>query len=221
MTPVALRLGAVAALAALAAGLPAAVPSAADAARKKRTCRSLKGRDLAPARNVKLVRRRNADSGTNLYGCVLPRGRVRLLASSADYYTSSESYTVRQVAEAIVLLDTESGSQYGGGSGTSVTDIRSGRSYGIASQCSMIGGSPCGGPPGSTAPRAFVNGRGQAAAAIVTANGVTIAGFSPRGAKTDFDSGSPQAIPPSSLRLTGSTASWTHSGEPRSAQLPG
>jgi hypothetical protein len=206
----ALVVGAAAVLVAIAAPAEGKRPSA---------CQRLKGKDLAPAPKVKLVRRRNDESGTDLRGCVLPRGRVRLVAASADHYTSFDEYQVLQVAGAVVLIGTTYGDQYVGVRSTSVFDIRSGRDYGIANHCSRMG-VDCG-LPSTTAAAAFVNRRAQAAAAVVSWAGdtTTIAGFSSRGERTDFDSGPSADIPAASLELHGSTVSWTHSGEQRTATI--
>ena len=75
-----------------AAGLSPGVAVAA----KSSKCQRLKGRDIAPASSVKLVRRANADDGTDLFGCVLPRGPVQHIASSADLRSASR----RAVAQA-------------------------------------------------------------------------------------------------------------------------
>jgi hypothetical protein len=193
-----------------------------DTQRRAGPCTRLRGRDLAPARKVKLVRRRNRDDGTDLLGCVRPRGRVRVLASSSDQETTVVGYKVRQVAGAIVLLDSSYDSQYASDRSVSVSDIRTGREYRIARSCLRIDGSPCGGPR-ATAAAAFVNRRGQAAAAIVLAgtDTTTIAGFSSRGKRRDLDSGPSGELPGSALELMGSTVSWTHSGGRRTATLSG
>ena len=193
----------------------------ADAARRTKTCRSLRGRDLAPARRVRLVRRKTAD-GTDLLGCVLPRGRVHRIASSQDLFTTVYGYELRQVAGAIALVAYSYGSQYGESSSTSVWNLRTGRSYAIATHCSMLGDPGTCRPGDATAVAAFINRRGQAAAAIVPymAQITTIAGFSSRGARSNLDSGPSAELPASSLRLAGSTATWTHSGAERSANLP-
>jgi len=168
---------------------------------------------------VKLVRRRNGDGGTDLVGCVLPGGRPRRLASSHDLETSTAGYTVRQVAGSIVLLGSSSGSQYGSETSVSVVSIRSGRRYLVARSCSRLGQGPCRG--NATAPTAFVTARGRAVAALVaeTSATTTIAAFSPRGIRTELDFGPSAQLPASSLRLSGTTASWTHSGEVRTATL--
>jgi hypothetical protein len=213
---------AMAALAATGGGMAATSSAAGEVVRPASPCQRLHGKDLAPARKVKLVRRRNDDEGTDLRGCVLPRGRVRLLASSSNLETTFDSYRIRQVAGAVLLLATRSDSQYASAKRLSVIDIRSGRDYPIAGSCTRLGGGPCGGP-GSTATAAFVNRRGQAAAAVVPSGGNTtsIVGFSSRGRPVELDSGPSAELPASSLKLEGSTVSWTHSGEDRTATLSG
>ncbi len=200
----------------------AAVP--ADAATRSK-CQRLKGADLAPAPSVKLVRRRNADDGTDLVGCALPRGRVRTVVSSEDYYTTTYTYDIRQVAGPFVLFSSAYNSQYASSVTTRVADIRNGRFYGIASQCFEIGGYPCGGEP-TAAPAAFMTKRGRVVAAIVSSPGgpmtpavVTVAAFDPAGTRRDLDSGSLVEIPVASLALTGLVATWTHAGAPRSAGI--
>ena len=90
----------------LAAALATIAPPAAVAAPSK--CQRLKGRDVAPAVSVKLVERRNGDDGNDLLGCVLPRGPVRRIASSADFYTTVESYSIRQIAGRVVMIESSS-----------------------------------------------------------------------------------------------------------------
>ena len=143
---------------------------------------------LAPMRHVKLVRRGNEDDGTDCSAACSPRGRVHLVASSAELSTRRYTYRLRQVAGAIVLFDFSGASQYGAGKGTSVKSLRTGRKYEIASSCSAIVEGTC--DPAKKAPAAFVNSRGQAAAAIVAEVGetTTIAGFSRRGQRQDLAS---------------------------------
>jgi hypothetical protein len=214
---------AVAAAAAATGGTVAASSaSAGDAPRATSPCQRLHGKDLAPAPKVKLVRRRNDDEGTDLRGCVLPRGRVRLLASSSNLETTFDGYRIRQVAGRVVLLATRSDSQYASARRLFVFDIRSGREYSVARFCSRVGGGSCDGP-NSTAAAAFVNRRGQAAAAVIASgtDSTTIVGFSSRGERSQLDSGPSVELPPASLKLNGSTVSWTHSGEARTATLSG
>jgi hypothetical protein len=201
-------------------GSESGVQPAVSIAKAKSSCSRLRGKDLAPAGNVKLVRRRNQDNGTDLLGCELPRGRVRTLASSSRFDTTTETYTIAQVSGAIVLLASSYDSQYASGRGTSVFDIRTGKQYPIASSCYQLGVGQCSGQ-NATAAAAMINARAQAAAAIVRAGTqiTTIAVFSSRGKRQDLDFGPSIEVPASSLALKGSTVSWTHSGEPRSATL--
>ena len=199
-----------------------AAPTAtgAGSARAGRSrCQRLRGRDRAPARLVKLATRRNQDDGTDLLGCVLPRGRVYTVASSAQGDTFGRSYRLRQVANAIVLMSISSGNQYQSSQRTFVQNLRGGRAYTIAFTCSVMFES-CEG--NTSAAAAFVNSRGQAVAAVVpeAANTLEIAAFSPLGTRQQLDSGPPGQLPASSLRLAGSVATWTHAGQARSAQLP-
>jgi hypothetical protein len=203
-------------------GTMLALSAAPADGKRPSACQRLKGKDIAPAPKVKLVRRRNEELGTDLRGCVLPRGRVHLVALSSNLETSWDDYRVVQVAGRFVLLETTHSDQYASATNTLVFDLRTGRTYGIAHDCARIGSYTCDGPR-TTAAAAFVNRRGQAAAAIVPVGGdtTTIAGFSSRAQRTDFDSGLSVDIPASSLRLEGRTVSWTHSGEERTATLSG
>jgi hypothetical protein len=103
-----------------------------------------------------------------------------------------------------------------------VFDIRTGHRYLIARSCYQLAVGSCSGD-NATAAAAFVNSRGQAAAAIVPeATQITvIAAFSSRGQPQYVDHGPSADLPASSLALEGSTVSWTHSGETRSATVSG
>jgi len=214
-------------LAALAALLAYGLAAAPAGAATRSKCQRLKGKDLAPAKTVKLVRRANDDDGTDLVGCILPRGRVRTLASSEDLFTTIYGYAIRQVAGRIVLLDSTYSSQYAYSRRTYVADVRSGRAYAVAHECFGIGGDDCSSAGGSTAaPAAFVTKTGRAVAAISPVvlgppgpRTVTIATFDALGARRDLDSGPAADIPAASLALAGVNAYWTHAGEPRVADI--
>lgn len=168
-------------------------------------------RDLAPAKRVKLVERKNSDGGKDLLGCMLPDGKVRTVATSSDQGTSVDKYELLQVAGHHVLVRGSSASQYGGGESTYAYDIKRGRLYDLAST------------PMTRARSAFVNSSGQAVALIKTKGSdlVAVDGFSPRGNRVVLDEGTRSEIPASSLKLEGHTASWKHSGARKSARLPG
>jgi hypothetical protein len=210
---------------ALALVMPCAVAAMPADAEKRSSCQRLKGKDLAPAKTVKLVRRPNSDDGTDLLGCVLPRGPVFRVASSADEFTTTYDYALRQVAGRIVVVTSSYNSQYAFSESTHVADLRSGRAYRVASQCFEIGGSPCDAEP-TTAPAVFVTKLGRAVAAIMSFPGgptaprtVTIATFDPKGKRRDLDAGVESEVPSASLGLAGTLASWTHAGQPRSADI--
>lgn len=188
----------------------------ADAATRSK-CQRLKGSDLAPAKSVKLVARANADDGTDLVGCVLPRGQVRTIASSADYYTTTYAYEVRQVAGRIVVVSSSYSSQYASSEGTRVVDLRGGRAYSVAYSCTEIGGANCG--DRTTALAVFATKLGRAVAAIGGPGGIAIATFDPNGKRRDLDGGPSAELPPASLGLVGTTAAWTHAGQPRTADI--
>jgi hypothetical protein len=211
---------------ALAASLLAGPATAHGSPHGRSACQRLKAQhDLAPAKKVKLVERRNEDGGLDLRGCVLPRGKVITVASSSDFYTSSSSFTVRQVAGHHVLVDSRSRGRRGGYDDTYVVDIKRRRSYTIASFCREGTATYCSGTPGEPAPKeavleAFINPGGQAVALIQQQdNNDVLRGFGADGKLTLLDFGRPGEISASSLRLHGHLATWTHSGEPRSARL--
>lgn len=203
---------------AVALTLAAAAAPAAGAATKRSACERLKGRDLAPARYVKLVARPNADDGTDLVGCVLPRGRRWRIASSADFYTTVYSYSIRQITGRHVLVGATYSSQYAYSTSLSVHDLRSGRAYTIAGDCTDIGGYPCGAQ--TVAPAAFVTLGGRAVAVVYGAGTASVMAFAPSGASRVLDSApGTEPIPPASLRLTGNLAAWTNAGVAHSADL--
>jgi hypothetical protein len=184
---------------------------------KRSMCQRMSGRDLAPSRIVKLVKKANEGGGTDLVGCVLPAGSRFTIASSGELATQSKRYRLRQVAGRIVLVRGLYGSQYGQSENVLVADVRTGRNYRVA-----FYDSPLGSPTdyGETAPAAFVTKGGRAVAALLGVDGtVTIATFDPSGNQTDLDSGPLAQIPWASLTLDGTTATWTHGGAARSVDI--
>ena len=202
---------------AVAVTLAAAAAPAAGGATKRSACERLKGRDLAPARYVKLVARPNSEDSTDLVGCTLPRGRVRRIASGADLYTTVYSYSIRQIAGRTVLVATTYSSQYAYSTSLKVHDLRSGGAYTIASDCTDITGYPCGDQ--TMAPAAFVTLGGRAVAVVHGRDSAAVMAFSPTGASRVLDTATGSDIPPASLRLTGNFATWTNAGEARGADL--
>src|SRR5215217_8133209 len=106
-------------------GLVLALPGSAGAsvARAPKVCSKLRGHDLAPAHRVRLVKRANADDGTDLLGCMLPDGPVRTVASSADMFTTVTSYQILALKGPAVALSSQWGSQYGSSERTWVHNL--------------------------------------------------------------------------------------------------
>lgn len=200
----------------------ALAPSAGQGADSKTPCQKLKtnGHDLAPAKKVKLVERQNLDDGKDLKGCVLPDGKVREVAASAHFETAEYDYDVKQVKGAIVLLHVTDSSEFTTTAGESVFNIRSGRSYKIWEYC--VGAACNPNDPGQTGKRAFVNSKGQTAAAIEDDGFMTIVGYSSKGERSLLDSEEVGGdIPKKSLELDGRKVTWKHDGVKKSATLSG
>jgi hypothetical protein len=188
---------------------------------RRSACEKLDGdQDLAPAKDTKLVKRRNSDNGTDLVGCVLPSGIVRTVSSSVKLVAEERGYKLLQVAHHQVLVRGEVRNQYGHGLSTYVFDLEDGTTYTIAETCFDAQGVAC---DQTKARRAFVNASGQAAAVVSTAGSqqLKVMGFASTGDGTVFDTGTATQIPPSSLSLQGHVVRWMHSGHPRSATLSG
>jgi len=219
------RLVSLAATAILAAGA-LTLPSVAAAA-KQSPCQRLKGRDLAPARSVKLVERPHPEYGADLVGCVLPRGPVRKLA--ANRYGENDDgkthfsldYAIEQVSGRIVVLRVSDFDSYGGTVTTEVRDLRGGGGYTVASTCMpTFYTGPCeDDTPHLTALRVSLAGR---AVAILTGGptGETLVrAFDTLGRGRTLDGGPGADIPAASLQLAGNVISWTNAGVARSASL--
>jgi hypothetical protein len=199
-----------------------AVPPTGDAAHHRRSkCQRLKGRDVAPARNVKLVLHHN-DTGGTVKGCMLPRGKVVEVASNSHSDSiSSSSFAVHQVAGRHVLVRANSRDRSGYYSQTYVFDIKRDIFYNIASRCTST---YCNDniPKHLIAVGAAINSDGQAAALVKTdrSDHVGVRGFTSEGRAIRLDGGHAGEIRGSSLRLDGSVVTWTHSGVQKHATLP-
>jgi hypothetical protein len=198
------------------AGMSARLPNVTE-------CQKLNAKppkDLAGARKVKLVERENTDGGKDLVGCVLPDGKVSVVASSAKKAALDRGYKILQVAGHEVLVRGEATNQYGRGVSTYVYDLRRAKSYNLAESCFNEHGAAC---AQTYAKRAFANAQGQSAAIVRTdgSDQLQVIGFKSTGASKVLDSGTRAQIPASSLSLEGHVVRWTHSGAPRSATLSG
>jgi hypothetical protein len=188
------------------------VLAAVPAAEARKRCSQLHGRDLAPAKHVRIVDKRTS-SGRSLYGCILPRGPWRELADAEEYETSNDSYELLAVAREWVLIFSSSATQYGGGNGTYVWNVRTDDGYSIARSCFGMICTP--GDPTDSAVDAVLTNTGEAAAIVDRAGGRRLELFTAWGAVGVADTGPDLA----GLRLDGRTAHWTNAGAARSAEL--
>ncbi|MFL5781273.1 MAG: hypothetical protein ACJ760_08170 [Thermoleophilaceae bacterium] len=197
------------------ARMSARLPSVTDCQRLK-----AKGEDLAGAKKVKLVERKNSDGGTDLVGCVLPAGKVSVVASRSKISGQTRSYELLQVAGHEVLVRGKLINPYGAGVSTYVFDLKRGSSYTAAESCFDEHGAAC---AQTYARRAFVNAQGQAAVLLRTdgESALQVLGFASTGESRVLDTGGPSQIPKSSLSLDGHVVRWMHSGVHRHATLSG
>jgi hypothetical protein len=190
----------------------ASAASASDSVRPRHmsSCQRLTGHDLAPARTVKLVRQYG-----QLVACVLPRGRVRLIAESDDIPTKSyTAFKLRAVKGGFVMFDESFNNAYIDGERTIVYRVRTGHRYAIAIN---FRGDASGPSEHFQAPVALIDARGHSVAAIVSTKpyepDITIARFGTTGARQILDEGSRDAISARSLTQTADGGvSWVHSG---------
>jgi len=186
----------------------------APAAEAKR-CSQLRDRDIAPAKHVILAEVANTDGGDDLVGCILPRGGLHTMASSTEYETESSDYTLLRVRREKIMYSESFGNQYGGSEGVSVADVRTTDSYTILSECREILVGFCPGPPQSrvTISQSRLSDTGQAAVVLLSGSEHIVAGFTAHGVRTELDRAPAADIDAASLRLRGSTVTWTHGGE--------
>jgi hypothetical protein len=199
------------------------IEAEAKSAKHRSKCMRLKGKDRAPARKVKLVQHSNQDNGRDLIGCVLPRGHVYTIASSGHSEGEDESstYSVLKVKSSTVLVESVSSNGYAHFTDDALVSLRTGRSAPVAARCESGVDTACPSDPPTSAPVVLINKHGRAVVAKVSGAPTitTIVSFSSRGKRVDLDSGPSGAIPAASLTLSGDVASWTHSGQARSAVL--
>lgn len=182
-----------------------------SAAVGERSC-NLAGTDLAPAKDVVLVDRVVGKSGgepvREVVGCVKPAGPRRVVVMGPE-----SSFGLGEVVGSWVLVGQGASYQSGSSGSTDLVDLRSGRRYTVYSYTCM--GSCDGGPP-----ILLFNNRGQAATAFEAQGQTAVTAFTSTGARQSLDRGPSAELPASSLRLTGSTASWTRNGEVRTFEIP-
>jgi hypothetical protein len=202
------------------AGSLLAGPGDAKKPRKKSPCQKLNGKDLAPAKSLKLVAKRVDSVETDLKGCQLPRGEVRVFAIRLNGDTTTSNFTVESVAGRWALVSARSDSQYASDLRIWVFDIAKGRVlYTIARWSCMTGETDCAPRPPGVA-KGIVDQIGKSVLAFTDLTTTTITGYGTDGTRRDFDSGPFGDIPASSLTLSRGVAGWLHSGQQRTAALP-
>jgi hypothetical protein len=198
----------------------------APSAEAKRPRCHLAGPNLAHSRTIKVVTRTNADTETiKLLGCVKPTGRVRTLAEGVEAFTTETALSLAGAAGTWVVIRSSTSNQYGGSTSLRAADVRTGRSYGVASESYMIGGPY----QGQAVSAIAVNARGYTAAmrddltpaggtsVTVSKRGVVL--FDPRGTPRELDSGPPGEFDTNSLILDTHTVLWSRGGLTRYARF--
>lgn len=202
-------------LAALASG----VVASSSAAASQSDCQRLKGRDLAPARSVKLVEQ-GPPSRRQLISCTLPHGRLRpISAKILGGFDYEEQYALGPIAGAYLALTQSAGDRNASSRGTSVINLRTGARRSLAADRDDADNILA---PGSEAVTVVVTSGGRAAASVVDrASGtVQIVALGKRGGAVRLDAGPPASLPADSLARHGSRLTWLHDRLPRGAPLP-
>jgi hypothetical protein len=209
---------ALAGLLGLAVAIGGGASQAAGAKRKHRSaCQRLAQRhkDIAPSRKLVTVVRGDDERG-RISACVLPRGKLRTLASWDDGL-SREWGRVRATAGTWVLVEQGYGDQYGGMS-RSLTrvDVREGRRLGLSGYgCMTDFGHNC---PDGTDFGEFVLAAGGAGAyerSDLASATTALMAFAPAGTMTQLADG-----PVDELRIAGGQITWTQGGVAHAAPLP-
>ncbi len=182
-------------------------------------CRQLAAHHKDLARSPRLVTVvRGGDETGRISACVLPRGKVRTLASWDDGLSRDWAGVVR-TAGTWVLVEEGHGDQYGGVSRSLVRhDVRSGRRLGLAGYGCQIFYDSRGCPDGTNFGSVVLATTGAGAyerSDLATAT-TTLQAFSPAGVFTQLADG-----PVEALHLAGPQIAWRQGGVDFAAPLPG
>jgi hypothetical protein len=205
---------------ALAAGGGLSAATAAPTKKPPRTaCQKLAKSHKDLARSPKLVTAVLGDAETGrIAACVLPRGKVRRLASWDDGLQRDWA-SVLKTAGTWVLVEEGHGDQYGGVS-RSLTrhDVRTGRRLSLAGYGCQIGFADRGCPDGTNFGAVVLASSGAGAYELsdLATQTTRLEAFSPGGLFTRLADG-----PVEGLRLAGTQIHWTQAGVPNAAPLPG
>ena len=199
------------ALATLVIATVALVPTADAGTRKP--CQRKGSTTVASTKHVRVFKVPGSNGGDKLYGCLRSNGRQQLLAESYDdgYVTSGSFAKVkvagRFVAWQFTAIDNSCKAACPPDYNPtmvhlSVRDLRKRKTVHVDGEVVKDG-------------RLVLTTGGALAWTQGSSQGVAVRAFDASGART-LDDG---AIAPGSLRLQGSTVSWTNAGEQRSATL--
>jgi hypothetical protein len=196
------------------------VPSvpAATAKRPATPCAKLAKRYKDRSRDRKLVLVVRGDDETgNISGCILPRGKVRILASWDDGL-ARDAARIFATAGTSVLVEESHGDQYGGTSrALTRVEVRGGRRLALAGYgCQLDFSRPAcdsGTSFGDVAMAA--TGAGAIELTDLATGRTTLRAFSPAGTFATLAEG-----PVDGLRIQGTQLLWTQAGIQQSAPLP-
>ncbi|MCW3015998.1 MAG: hypothetical protein JWO02_3090 [Solirubrobacterales bacterium] len=199
---------------------------AAEAATVK--CNKLVGKNFAKNGKVKIVRKKLSRGQSRFFGCVLPGGAVRPIGpvvgpDQTGYDTSESIVSVRGTFAAVEI--------FGGVGQTAMTfgdsrvyNLTTGKSYVYDEQSSSEEGQQSG--KYGLGRKSFLNAHGrlvgsyQAYSSDDDAKITSIVSYSPSGEATLLDKGDAAVVLAQSLKLVGTTASWTSGGVTKTATLP-
>ena len=217
-----LRLSRIVLVALLGVMLTAAGPPATTAKKARTACQKLAKSHKDLARSPRLVTAVLGDDETGrIAACVLPRGRLRTLASWDDGL-SRDWASVIATAGTWVLVEEGHGDQYGGVSRALTRhDVRLGRALSLSGYGCQVG---FGGPPGATGCSEGTNagnvrltstGAGAYELSDLASATTSLQAFSPSGALTKLADGAVDM-----LRVTRTQVVWTQGGVEHRAPLP-
>jgi hypothetical protein len=213
----------------VAAGTAVEVSDAA--AKTPRRCVMPRGRTVASTSLIRAVVVNNDNIETlNLFACAYARNRVWRLAKISTGSDSPPTLRLRRHNGTWVAIQASFASQYESYGFTKIADAASGRGFSIYNYHGYSTNIPPPRPPDTppiTLSTYFLTSDGRVVAAFTDyadqtktqATQVRIVAFSSRGVQRQLDAAAPPSISPNSLRLSGRTASWTHDGQVRTAQL--
>jgi hypothetical protein len=198
-------------------------------------CKTLRGKDLAPMRYVKLVRRETKDAIT-FVSCVTRERRFKLITMPPG-----SKLDVVQVRGDHAILSADSRDGHGGGLHLTVlASLGSGQVTSLGSTCwDATRSGPCDPVRNTVALATRLDSHGEAIAAVTLVGPTTLApSFIPPSPLTPdamvlieafprdnevppiiLDAGPADQLPPSSLSLDHTDASWLHFGTSRSADI--